>query len=156
MENWSDEYITIQASNDAQKNRLLHYLLKCKDRPFVINNGACGYGDLAHHGDPEKMKIQSEMHSLAFEGYLDQKVEPTGSSRTFSSRDHTFTLTEKGRQLLVDEGYLEFGSGVMGMPDRECEIGETVSRDPSKGTQPLCLVCYHHHPPIHLGGYHLD
>ena len=22
--------------------------------------------------------------------------------------------------------------------------------------QPLCEICYHHHTPIHKGGYHLD
>lgn len=34
--------------------------------------------------------------------------------------------------------------------------GEEVARQPEKGAQPLCDVCYHHHLPIRDGGGHLD
>ena len=84
----------------TRQKEMTDNLNRCKDAPFVINSGRSGYGDLANWGNPEKEQIISEMLRLARHGYLTYTSEPTGMSRTYSSKDYTFTLTEKGKQFL--------------------------------------------------------
>lgn len=171
MESWSDEFMTRSASRIAGIDSRKHALLsKCFPTPFLLNTGESGYGDLGNPGDPQKIRLRDDLIYLAQQGYLTWTSEPTGRSRTYSSKNCVFTLTEKGKQFLFLGEPENHVLTVASKASRETSIahcpseveslehlaGEEVSRDPSKGAYPLCPICYHYHQPVNAGGCHMD
>ena len=86
--------------HECETDIVVTHLAKCADRSLTLNSGACGYGENAIEGDPAIADKISFMLDLTKQGLLTCSQTPTGASRTFSPQDFTFTLTEKGKQLL--------------------------------------------------------